>query len=374
MNELSASRVRANNRSEVGKYIANSALKSDCFRPLGWKDFNPARLDKKFDRCPVQGCSATLLRVSDGSKPWCPEHGIRLHSGTFVYWNGDGLEDKARLRNFMVRSDLVRKIALPPGMKAEAHRLGHEMSEDALSWNVFVSLAEAGRLREAAQYLTGQLLRSEPSLYLWGRHIPIRGGDFAVYAELLRVRRVLEKGIRKFLTEPDIMLIAPNEMLICIEAKFGSGNALAHDGPEVAGEKPATREGLLKRYLKPSKYATRSVRANLIGTRFHSQLFRNIVFACEMAGDLPWHVVNLVSNTQPKRKDKVRYSFAPPTEDLRCYLAPERQHCFTYRTWEGLHAAVIRGRADLDELDVYLHGKSAHYRSAFDLAQSAGIE
>jgi hypothetical protein len=30
----------------------------------------------------------------------------------------------------------VRKIALPKGMKAEAHRLGSEMSEDALSWNV----------------------------------------------------------------------------------------------------------------------------------------------------------------------------------------------------------------------------------------------
>ena len=284
-------------------------MKSDCFRPFGWKDFDPARLDKKFHRCPVQGCSATLLRVpyDDGSTPWCPEHGIRLHSGTFVYWNGNGLDNEARLRNFMVRSDLVRAIALPKGMKAEAHRLGHEMSEDALSWNVFVSLAVAGRLREAAQYLTGQPLRSEPSLYLWGRHIPVRGGDFAVYPELLRVRGVLEKGIRKFLTEPDIMLIAPNEMLICIEAKFGSGNALAHDGPVVAGEKPTTREGLLKRYLTPSAYAKRSVRADLIGKRFHSQLFRNIVFACEMAGDLPWHVVNLVSNTQPKRKDKVLF-------------------------------------------------------------------
>jgi len=87
------------------------------------------------NQCPVQGCSDTLLRVpyrdrnkSDRTLPWCPKHGIRLHSGTFVYWNGNGLEDEARLRNFMVRPDLVRAIALREGMKAEAHRLGHELS------------------------------------------------------------------------------------------------------------------------------------------------------------------------------------------------------------------------------------------------------
>src|SRR5262249_24042102 len=71
-------------------------LKSDCLHHFGWTDFDLARLDKKSDQCPVHGCSATLLRVpyrdrnrSDRTLPWCPEHGIRLHSGTFAYWNGD---------------------------------------------------------------------------------------------------------------------------------------------------------------------------------------------------------------------------------------------------------------------------------------------
>jgi hypothetical protein len=61
---------------------------------------------------------------SDRTLPWCPEHGIRLHSNTFAYWNGPGRFDEARLRNFIVGHDLVRAIALPKGMKAEAHRLG----------------------------------------------------------------------------------------------------------------------------------------------------------------------------------------------------------------------------------------------------------
>src|SRR5207244_1438256 len=95
---------------------------SDCLRHFGWKEFDPARVKKKFEQCPVQGCSATLLHIpyhdrnkSGRTLPWCPEHGIRLHSSTFVYWNGSKLHDEARLRNFMVRPDLVRAIALPKG-------------------------------------------------------------------------------------------------------------------------------------------------------------------------------------------------------------------------------------------------------------------
>ena len=109
---------------------------------------------------------------------------------------------------------------------------------------------------------------------------------------------------------------------------------LAHDSRTAAGEKPTTREGLLARYLAPSKYAKRCVLPDRIGKRFHSQLFRNIVFACEMAGELPWHVVNLVSDTQLGHADEIRYSFAPPTADVCCYLDPDHQNlpsAFSFR-------------------------------------------
>jgi len=358
-----------------------AAETSPCFRAFGHADFDPARLsDPRAPKCPVQGCSTALLNVAYGRQqdregrlrdrkmPWCPEHGIRLHSNTFVYWNGDGLEGDARLRNFIVEPDLVRAIALRKGMKAESHRLGYEMSEDALSWNVFVSLAVAGRLRDSGQYLTDRVLRSEPSLYLWGRRIDLRHGDSSLFSELVRVRDLLEKDIRRFPTEPDIMLVVPGEMVICIEAKFGSGNPLAHDSVTGPDEKPTARQALLDRYLTSSEHARRSVQPDRIAERFHSQLFRNIVFACEMAGDLPWHVVNLVSDTQRGTADEIRYSFVPPTEDVRRYLHPDRQHCFTYRTWEGLYAALIRDDPRLAELDRYLRGKSAHYIPAFELS------
>src|SRR5439155_27287152 len=111
-------------------------------------------------------------------KPYCPSHGIRLHAGTFVYWNGAKPAQDARLRNFRVQRDLAMEIALESSSKAEKHRLGYEMSEDALSWNVFVALAEAKKLREAASFLTGRNVGAETDLYLWGERVdPMNGQE-----------------------------------------------------------------------------------------------------------------------------------------------------------------------------------------------------
>ena len=290
-----------------------------------------------------------------------------MHTKTFAYWNGAERNDEARLRNFMVRPELARAIALGKGMKAESHRLGNEMSEDALSWNVLVSLADAGRLRDAAEYLTGRELRTEPRLYLWGR--AVAEGDHSVYGPLQRVRCALEPKIHTYFTEPDIMLVAEGEMLISIEAKFGSGNPLAHEGEVKEGQKPIARDGLLKRYLgTQTSVGTRSiVQSEKIGRAPRSQLLRNVVFAAEMADDTPWHVVNLVADSLKGRSDKYK-SCADPTGEIAGYLKPDYKHCFTYRTWEGLHANCVAGDSELADLDGYLRGKSAHYGCAFVLS------
>jgi hypothetical protein len=332
---------------------------SDCFRHFGHDDFDRARLDKKkWCECPVRGCSTKLLcvpygdrRKADRTLPWCPEHGIRLHSRTFVYWNGPSRNNEARLRNFIVSPDLVRAIALPKGMKAEAHRLGFEMSEDALSWNVFVSLAEVGKLREATQFLTRRNLRSTPHLYLWGRRIDDPDGDRKIYEPLCRVRANLEPDIRTFVTEPDIMLVAEGELVVGIEAKFGSGNPLAYESAPKKGTKPTSRAGLIERYLGncTSDLTKTIVRPEKIGPAPRSQLLRNVVFASEMAGKTPWHVVNLVSSTQTGADSKYK-SYADPTDEVCGYLHPDWRHCFTFRTWEKLHAAVISGDPNLAAL------------------------
>jgi hypothetical protein len=327
-------------------------------------------------------CSATLVNLAYGkqldrdgkpikkTKPWCPVHGIRLHSGTFVYWNGGDQRQDSRLRNFIVEQGSVTAIA---ATKAEAHRLGYEMSEDALSWNVFVSLAVAGKLKEAGEWLTGRSLSGEPELYLWGQRIDINGGkrgngEHRAYPALLKVRESLEGGITRFGTEPDIMLVINGEMVICIEAKFGSGNPLAYGGDVKQGEKPTSRAGLLERYLGVSTTARTkaAIQPDSKTPRLHSQLFRNMVFASEMA-EKDWHVVNLVSKTQQGAEGNERYSFADPTSDVKSYLGPDSQSCFTYRTWEGLYAALVKDKPELAQLGLYMRDKSAHYRPAFEL-------
>lgn len=352
-------------------------------RPLGHEDFDLSRVNADpTSQCPVRGCSTSLAEVLYGkqydregeprkrTKLWCPKHGIRLHSGTFVYWNGPGTRDEPRLRNFVAKPELAREIALQPGAKAESHRLGYEMSEDALSWNVLVSLAAAGRLRETVKYLTGRSVSAEPNLYLWGKRIDVEGGQRGTYPPLQEVRQKLEGGISRFGTEPDIMLVVEGEILVCIEAKFGSGNPLAYESKikTKVGEKPTSRADLLTRYLGASKRErTRSmIRLERMSPRLHSQLFRNIIFASEMA-DKNWHVVNLVSRTQLGAQDNARYSFADPTKDVQSYLSPDTESYFTYRTWEDLYVEVVRGRRELAGLGEYMRGKSAHYRSAFNL-------
>ena len=345
---------------------------SKCFQHFGYENFDLDRVRLRYPHgCPIAACSTPLINIPDsrGERLFCPTHGIRLHSKTFVYWNGVEQKDKARLRNFVIRQDLARDIALRSVEKAESHRLGYEMSEDALSWNVFVGLAEAGKLRHAVRFLTGSNVDAEPSLYLWG--IDVLTGE--CFPPLHAVRDKLEKGIKRFRTEPDVMLVVDGRLVICVEAKFGSGNPLAYDGKVEDDQKPTDRVGLLRRYLDQATADTRRIiNREGIGKEFHSQLFRNVIFASEMAPQMAngcdWHVVNLVSETQwNKHCDSNQYSFKDPEPYVRSYLHQDCRQRFSFRTWEELYGALIKGDTALGQLNAYICSKSAHYARAFDL-------
>jgi hypothetical protein len=95
--------------------------------------------------CPVSGCTARLEEVEyrRRKKPYCPVHRIRIHEKTFVYYNGVDKTSKrdAALRNILFERDYFKAHILGNASKAETHRICHETSEDALSWNVFSRLA-----------------------------------------------------------------------------------------------------------------------------------------------------------------------------------------------------------------------------------------
>ncbi|HEV2174665.1 MAG TPA: hypothetical protein VGR71_13905, partial [Nitrospira sp.] len=276
----------------------------------------------------------------------------------------------ARLQNFIVRFDLATKVALGSKLKAESHRLGYEMSEDALSWNVFVSLAEAGKLRSAANFLIGQDIGEEPDLYLWGERVDVRGeASGCRYPPLVETIGNLESDILRFKTEPDIMLVLDGRIIICIEAKFGSGNPLAHHGKSKTHEKPIDRDCLIGRYLDRASERTKgAIDRDGIGRVFHSQLFRNLVFVSEMATCGDWHVVNLMSDTQRKLGTTTdKCSFDDPRPHVRSYLRSGYRDRFHFKTWEELYCKVVKNTSGLAQLADYIRTKSAHYGRAFAL-------
>lgn len=180
-------------------------------------------------------------------------------------------------------------MCLQSPTKAEKWRLGYENSEDAVSWNVFVGIMRAGALSHAMSWLAGRKIDGEPELYLWGSHIDLHNNSHDFYPPLHQARDTIEKGIRRFWTEPDVMLIVPKKFVMCIEVKFTSGNKLVQLGleKESPGQKPKSVEGIIEKYFTQNTFwkdRSRYIQPRDINhNKFHGQLFRNIVFASGMA-------------------------------------------------------------------------------------------
>lgn len=183
----------------------------------------------------------------------------------------------------------------------EFGRLCYESSEDAVSYNVFTEMLSAGHgLRKLLSHIVRREIHDNVDLYLWGGKIDLKHNQFVPYEPLIEMRNHLEGDIKHFATEPDIMLVVPKKIVVCIEAKFGSKNPIAKEKESSIGEKPKSASKLIERYCTKNKI----IDTNQIfdfskpSTLFYEQLFRNIVFAASMAkleGASCWHVTNLRS-------------------------------------------------------------------------------
>src|SRR5687767_6627583 len=110
--------------------------------------------------CYVRGCAEWLRPARDV----CPRHGIVCHRSRY----GPTYSYPDARRNVIVAPDLLAARVVGHPFKYESGRLGLEKSEDALTWNMFRSLQEAGRLNEVARLVTCRSDDAEPVLYLWG--------------------------------------------------------------------------------------------------------------------------------------------------------------------------------------------------------------
>jgi hypothetical protein len=323
--------------------------------------------------CPVRNCTASLDAAPSrwGWMPYCPVHALRIHTGsrTFVYYNGAERNDKrtAALRNIRFHAAYFAAHILHNSFKAETARISHETSEDALTWNVFSEMASNQRLSQVVAALTGRRIETEPELYLWGLKVALDNGS-SEFQPLLRAREVFEPDIQRFMTEPDVILYVPGQLIVVIEAKFTSGNPLANTDStkDHEGKKPDSIQGLLARY-EPARLT--SVELNVAGASlpFFAQLYRNLVFAIHMAEQLnvQWYVVNLVSKHQ--FADNCSQEFADPRHFFRSILPSEFEGRFRFESWESLYETCVKDGRELTSLKEYLTRKTAYARKALGL-------
>src|SRR5438094_81658 len=153
-------------------------------------------------RCYVRGCNQMLrLPASEA----CPQHGIHCHLSS----NGPTYSYVDVRRNIIVAADLFATRVLGNPYKYDSTWLGHEKSEDALTWNVFRTLQECGLLHVVARWITGMEIELEPRLYLWG--LSISDETFEPWDLLIAARKQFESNLPVVRppTEPDIALYLP---------------------------------------------------------------------------------------------------------------------------------------------------------------------
>lgn len=328
--------------------------------PYGVHELDPKAVaveaEERSVRCFVHGCDR-ILRVPTRKfrGDVCPEHGIRCHHSsskpTYSYVE--------TARNIIASPELFSTRIVGHPFKFESHRLGAERSEDALSWNVFRSLQEGGRLGELGEMITGIRSRIEPTLYLWG--ICVTDDTCDAWHLLIEARERFESNlpVERPLTEPDIALHLPGRYLILIEAKFTSRNTHYKSGPR-ANASSLTKDELTSIYQDPELQIVNPLLAEKADRVFY-QLWRNTVFAEWMSQlDHPntqaFHV-NLVLEGQDEDS----------AFEFRRMINERHQGRFQRLTWEYIYHSVVCRQPTMQRLSHYFETKTAGLKPAFRL-------
>lgn len=333
----------------------------ECRLPYGVNDLDPVVVVHPDDpdrvRCYVRGCKHYLRRPTRyGRGEECPDHGIYCHYSRY----GATYSYPDVRRNIIPSPDLFAQRIVGHPFKFESHRLGAENSEDALSWNVFRSLQEAGLLAKVAHLMIGEDHPEEPDLYLWG--IRVSDDSFEPWDLLIAARRRFESNlpVKRPLTEPDIALHLPGRYLVLIEAKFTSPNPVYQRGPRKDAQS-LTLDELLGIYWDPSLRILNYAGA-CSADRVPYQLWRNMVFA-------EWMSTLEAPSTKAYHVNLVREGYeVESAAGFACSIKAECAECFQRFTWETLCSV-----SDLDNarvLGFYLRRKTAHLTQALKLTMA----
>ncbi len=338
--------------------------------PYGWVNFDqqivgsipacPERANEKDlrggMRCPLLGNDSWLSwaerKAGDGSKArygtvWVGEPPLRFHaSPTYML--------QRPLGNFIAGRALIGEALAGNWDKAETYRLAQENSDDALTWNVFRSLQEAGELATVIQALTGiTSAAGEPALYVWGRRIDLHGTS--AWPALAHARSQVEPwGGQQ--TVPDCCLHLPGQAWVFFETTFGS--------PTGTKKRAGATSAWIERYgrTSPGVFKKNAILATPPG-QFPGALLRNVALALRVRqASEEVIVVALVRQEDASSVDVVAHRCLQDGLDAKIRMA----------TWEQIYLALPQRRA-LDRMRHYLEHKSYGLRPAFSIQRRASV-
>ncbi|MGO9574331.1 MAG: hypothetical protein ACLPTQ_08390 [Terriglobales bacterium] len=224
-------------------------------------------------------------------------------------------------------------------------RMGHEHSEDAVTWNMFRFLECHGLLSAAISNISA-CPPDEPLTVFWTTHDGCLWEPWRTCSDAF-----CEKSFAR--SEADLIFLWPQRMLVIVEAKFRSANC-----SDPKKRKDELRKS--KRYIEQeqvAEYFNRDGAHEAVRDGYY-ELLRNWALGTHLAGTLGCEIFVLV-NLLRKRHETIhgenpRAQFA----DRACVLSPARNFVVAY--WEDLIASALTlsGHADSELLIKWSKNKS----------------
>jgi hypothetical protein len=324
--------------------------------PYGVSDIKPA---KDLDHCcPIKGCDTRIVEYPSREKPmnspsnYCQKHKIYCRRNTYIY--------EEKLDNLIIDKELFESIFEKQNngkydreKKYDTKRMGYEKSEDALTWNVFVTLQKAGGLKAVASLISDKSCEEEPELILWGYSLK----DGLLIKELKSFREKFERQL-SIKTEPDIILKTGKEIFL-IEAKFCSPNSRK----EISVWRDKEINKRTKEEYEPYRIRYKDLIDDVLNknfierqNKFCSQLVRYALFANYAYKDKNYYIVNLLPEMH-KEINSIEGEFKP-------YL---KKDTFKIITWEDIYKALenLKGEPEIIVLRKYLQEKTANLKKSF---------
>jgi len=318
--------------------------------PYGVSDIKPI---KEIEHCcPIIGCDTAIAVYPSRANPhnnesnYCVKHRIYCRKNTYIF--------KEKTDNLITDINLFKDIfGRQDSEKYDTGRIGYENSEDALSWNVFVTLQKAGELKAIPSLISGKPCEEEPELILWGYSL----SDGSLVKELKCFRDKFEYSIQ-VKTEPDIILKTANEVFL-IEAKFCSPNSRK----DISVWRDKEIDGRTKKEYDSYKIRYKGLIGDVLNKgiiegqdKFCSQLVRYALYAHNAYPSKNCYIVNLLPKKH-KELDSIEGQFKP-------YL---KKDTFKVITWEDIYGKLSdsKSKPGIVTLKRYLQRKTANFEKAF---------